>query len=60
MEPRLIDLNHFFETPVEACAVLGVSHATLYRRIAKGELQTIRVLGKQLIVKPEQGTKTND
>jgi excisionase family DNA binding protein len=52
MEPRIIDLNRYFENPVEACAVLGVSHATLYRKIAKGELQTIRVLGKQLIVRP--------
>jgi excisionase family DNA binding protein len=54
MEPRTSDLNHYFESAAEACIALGVSHATLYRRIAKGELRTIRALGKQLIVKPQE------
>jgi hypothetical protein len=54
MEPHIIDLADYFESAAAACVALGVSHATLYRRIAKGELSTIDVAGHRLIAKPEK------
>jgi len=54
MEPKIIDLNNCFESAAAACVALDVSHATLYRRIANGELRTIRLFGKQLIAKSQE------
>jgi hypothetical protein len=54
----IIDLNRYFENPSAACVALGVSHATLYRRIAKGELHTIDVAGHRLIAKPIHSERT--
>jgi hypothetical protein len=54
MKPNIIDLNHYFESAAHACVALGVSPATLYRKLAKGELTTIDVAGHRLIAKPQK------
>ena len=56
---RIIDLNNDFESAAAACVALGVSHATLYRKINRGKLTTIDVAGHRLIAKPER-TTNND
>jgi hypothetical protein len=54
---RVIDLDDYYDTPVQCCAELGWSMPGLYRRIQKGEIETITVGRTRLIkrqVEPQQ------
>jgi len=47
-----ITIDNVYET-TEAAKLLGISYATLYRRIRAGELTPIRIAGRTLIPKSE-------
>ena len=47
-----ITIDNIYET-TEAAKLLGISYATLYRRIKAGELTPIRIAGRTLIPKSE-------
>ena len=52
MTKILLDSNELF-SPMEAAKMIGVSYATLYRKIKAGEIIPIRVAGQTLISQSE-------
>jgi hypothetical protein len=47
--PRVINLDDYYETPAQCCVELGWSMPGLYRRIQKGEVETIKIGRTRLI-----------
>ena len=50
--PRLIDLDRYYASPVECCLALGISQPTLTKLIREGRLQSIKIGRTRLIEKP--------
>ena len=44
-----MELKRISLTVAEACEVTGVSHVTIYRMIADGQLHTVKARGRRLV-----------
>ena len=48
--PRVINLDDYYDSPEQCCVELGWSTPGLYRRIQKGEVETI-LIGRTRLIK---------
>jgi hypothetical protein len=47
---RIINLDDYYDTPAQCCVELGWSMPGLYRRIQKGEVETV-MIGRTRLIK---------
>jgi excisionase family DNA binding protein len=50
-QPRVIDLDRYYESPAAACVALGISQPKLTKLISEGKLKSIKVGRTRLIEK---------
>ena len=50
-DPRVIDLNHYFESPAAACMAMGISQAKLTKLIREAKVRSIKIGRTRLIEK---------
>jgi len=48
--PRVINLDDYYDSPAQCCFELGWSMPGLYRRIQKGEVETVTI-GRTWLIK---------
>jgi excisionase family DNA binding protein len=51
--PRVINLDDYFETPAEACVGLGISIPTLTKRVREGKIPSIKIGMFRLVERPQ-------
>jgi excisionase family DNA binding protein len=49
--PRMIDLNRYYDSPAAACMALGISQPTLTKLIRDGKLRSVKIGRTRLIEK---------
>jgi len=50
-QPRVIDLDRYYESPAAACVALGISQPKLTKLISEGKLRSIKIGRTRLIEK---------